>query len=187
MLTTGDNVIAVQATNLQGNAGVCAKLVIQYPDREQNVIVSDKQWKASEATAEGWTTLDFNDTDWKSAAEVTTYGKGVWGNLGNNVPVPVSAFRKSIKLADKKIVSVLDSMLPLWDLYEMRLNGRRIGDHILAPEWTDYNKRVRYQVYDVTTCSSRATTQLPLFWPTAGIAGISALAIFRNGEKFPRC
>lgn len=36
-------------------------------------------------------------------------------------------------------------------LYELHLNGQRIGDHLFAPDWTDYNKRVRYQVYDVTS------------------------------------
>ena len=35
-------------------------------------------------------------------------------------------------------------------LYELHLNGRRVGDHVLAPDWTDYNKRIRYQAYDVT-------------------------------------
>ena len=35
-------------------------------------------------------------------------------------------------------------------LYELHLNGQRVGDHVLAPDWTDYNKRVRYQAYDVT-------------------------------------
>jgi alpha-L-rhamnosidase len=35
-------------------------------------------------------------------------------------------------------------------LYELRLNGRRVGDHLLAPEWTDYHRRVQYQTYDVT-------------------------------------
>ncbi len=34
--------------------------------------------------------------------------------------------------------------------YEARLNGRRVGDQILAPEWTDYHKRIQYQTYDVT-------------------------------------
>ena len=34
-------------------------------------------------------------------------------------------------------------------LYELRINGRRVGDHVLAPDWTDYRNRVRYQVYDV--------------------------------------
>ena len=35
-------------------------------------------------------------------------------------------------------------------LYELRLNGQRVGDHLLAPEWTDYHRRVQYQTYDVT-------------------------------------
>jgi alpha-L-rhamnosidase len=35
-------------------------------------------------------------------------------------------------------------------IYEFRLNGHRVGDHIFAPDWTDYNKRIRYQAYDVT-------------------------------------
>jgi alpha-L-rhamnosidase len=36
-------------------------------------------------------------------------------------------------------------------LYELRLNGQRVGDHLFAPDWTDYNQRVRYQAYDVTS------------------------------------
>ncbi len=34
-------------------------------------------------------------------------------------------------------------------LYELHLNGKRVGDQLLAPEWTNYNKRVQYQTYDV--------------------------------------
>lgn len=35
--------------------------------------------------------------------------------------------------------------------YELYVNGNRVGDHILAPEWTSYFTRVQYQTYDVTT------------------------------------
>jgi alpha-L-rhamnosidase len=35
-------------------------------------------------------------------------------------------------------------------LYEVHLNGTRVGDEVLAPDWTDYRKRVRYQTFDVT-------------------------------------
>ena len=35
-------------------------------------------------------------------------------------------------------------------VYEACLNGRRVGDHILAPGCTAYNKRLQYQEYDVT-------------------------------------
>ena len=35
-------------------------------------------------------------------------------------------------------------------LYEMQINGRRVGDQVLAPGWTSYDKRLQYQAYDVT-------------------------------------
>lgn len=35
-------------------------------------------------------------------------------------------------------------------VYVARINDRRVGDYILAPGWTVYNKRLQYQTYDVT-------------------------------------
>lgn len=35
-------------------------------------------------------------------------------------------------------------------MYEMTLNGKKAGNQVLAPEWTDYHERVQYQTYDVT-------------------------------------
>ena len=35
-------------------------------------------------------------------------------------------------------------------VYELRLNGQRVGDHLLAPEWTSYHHRIQYQTFDVT-------------------------------------
>ncbi|WP_226037460.1 family 78 glycoside hydrolase catalytic domain [Aquibacillus saliphilus] len=35
-------------------------------------------------------------------------------------------------------------------LYELYLNGEKVGKDYFAPGWTDYNKRVQYQTYDVT-------------------------------------
>jgi alpha-L-rhamnosidase len=40
-------------------------------------------------------------------------------------------------------------------LYEAHINGQRVGDHVLAPDWTDYRKRVRYQACDVTALLHR--------------------------------
>jgi alpha-L-rhamnosidase len=34
--------------------------------------------------------------------------------------------------------------------YELRINGRKVGDHVLDPGWTTYDKRVLYTSYDVT-------------------------------------
>jgi len=35
-------------------------------------------------------------------------------------------------------------------LYEVELNGKRVGDAVLTPGWTSYGKRIQYQTYDVT-------------------------------------
>lgn len=35
-------------------------------------------------------------------------------------------------------------------VYELTLNGERVGDEWFAPGWTDYRKRVHYQAFDVT-------------------------------------
>lgn len=35
-------------------------------------------------------------------------------------------------------------------LYEAEINGERVGDQVLAPGWTHYTERLRYQTYDIT-------------------------------------
>jgi len=35
-------------------------------------------------------------------------------------------------------------------LFELQLGGRRVGEDLFAPEWTDYEKRIHYRTYDVT-------------------------------------
>ncbi|MFV2021225.1 family 78 glycoside hydrolase catalytic domain [Micromonospora sp. LOL_023] len=36
-------------------------------------------------------------------------------------------------------------------LYELELNGDRVGDQAFTPGWTSYHSRLRYQTFDVTT------------------------------------
>src|ERR1700730_7505584 len=35
-------------------------------------------------------------------------------------------------------------------LYQMHLNGQRVGDQVFTPGWTSYNKRLQYQTFDIT-------------------------------------
>lgn len=35
-------------------------------------------------------------------------------------------------------------------IYELRLNGQRVGDALLTPGWTSYDRRLQYQTYDVS-------------------------------------
>jgi alpha-L-rhamnosidase len=61
---------------------------------------------------------------------------------------PASMVRKEFDLhgsVRRAVVSVTGL-----GLYELSINGRRVGDHLLAPEYTRYAKRIQYQTYDVT-------------------------------------
>lgn len=60
---------------------------------------------------------------------------------------PVECFRKAFS-AEKARKARL--YITACGLYEAVLNGQRMGDFILAPGITDYNKRIQYQTYDVT-------------------------------------
>ena len=40
--------------------------------------------------------------------------------------------------------------LTVTGVYELYVNGSRIGNYILAPGWTNYEKRLQYQTYDIT-------------------------------------
>ncbi|WP_199619420.1 family 78 glycoside hydrolase catalytic domain [Paenibacillus alkalitolerans] len=45
-------------------------------------------------------------------------------------------------------------------LYELELNGKRVGDHYFTPGWTSYGKRLQYQTYDVTALLQEGTNVL---------------------------
>ena len=56
--------------------------------------------------------------------------------------------RRDFTAADRPVRATLYATA--LGLYEMRLNGRRVGDALLTPEWTAYDRRVQVQTYDVT-------------------------------------
>ena len=63
-------------------------------------------------------------------------------------PMPATMLRKSFTIdGPVKRATVYVTGL---GLYELHLNGRRVGDHILAPEFNIYDKRIQYQTFDVT-------------------------------------
>ena len=62
--------------------------------------------------------------------------------------LPAVILRREFLLTEKPVRAVL--FASALGIYEARLNGSRVGEQVLAPEWTDYHRRVQYQAYDVT-------------------------------------
>jgi len=65
-------------------------------------------------------------------------------DLGSVCPV----FRKDFDSG--KPVRRAELYLTALGVYEVRLNGEKISDYVLAPGWTAYDKRLQYQHYDIT-------------------------------------
>ena len=57
--------------------------------------------------------------------------------------------------------------------YELWINGRRVGDDLLAPGWTDFNTRLHYAAHDVTALlrsgENTVTAVLGNGWWSAGM------------------
>ncbi|ADB29390.1 alpha-L-rhamnosidase [Kribbella flavida DSM 17836] len=63
---------------------------------------------------------------------------------------PIPVFRKAISLPKAKKVASARIDAAAQGIYELTVNGRKAGDHQLAPGWTDYARRIQSQTYDVT-------------------------------------
>ncbi|MEW5978272.1 MAG: glycoside hydrolase family 78 protein [Acidobacteriota bacterium] len=61
----------------------------------------------------------------------------------------INQFRKGFNLSAKPVRA--RAYVSGLGYYELRINGKKVGDHVLDPGWTDYDKRVLYEVYDVTS------------------------------------
>ncbi|MDO4273392.1 MAG: family 78 glycoside hydrolase catalytic domain [Eubacteriales bacterium] len=72
-------------------------------------------------------------------------GKWIGSPFGNSKRMPV--FRKSFFIHKE----VQEAKLYICGVgqYEARCNGRRIGDEVLEPAWTDYDKRVCFGEYEL--------------------------------------
>jgi alpha-L-rhamnosidase len=68
---------------------------------------------------------------------------------GPRTSIPVPFLRKSFTVGGS--VTRARLYITALGVYEASINGQRIGEAELPPGWTDYHKRVRYQIYDVTS------------------------------------
>jgi alpha-L-rhamnosidase len=63
---------------------------------------------------------------------------------------PAPLLRKGFALSAKKKIEQARLYASAMGLYEMHLNGKRVGDEYFTPGWTAYDFRFQYQTYDVS-------------------------------------
>jgi alpha-L-rhamnosidase len=78
-------------------------------------------------------------------------------------------FRKTIDVPKK--ISQARLYATALGVYEFHINGQRVGRDIFTPGWTDYQKRVQYQTYDVTALLHAGRNALGLILGDGWYAG----------------
>ena len=78
--------------------------------------------------------------------------KWIMGNYDHSkdgkVRYPVDCFRKEFSIVGE--IERARLYITACGVYETKLNGHRVGDQVLTPGSTAFQKRVHYQSYDVT-------------------------------------
>lgn len=102
----------------------------------------EKGQESAWSAAAFWETALLSPADWKASwiepeqeAQPPRYS-------------PAWMLRKGFSL-NKKIASAR-AYATAQGIYELYLNGQKVGDEVLTPGWTTYYKRLQYQTFDVT-------------------------------------
>ena len=89
-LQKGDNLLAIEATNLEGAGGLLYKLVITLSRKKTLVFFSDAHLRANRRPPPGWNLPTLDAAKWPAARELAPAGGGVWGPL-HGAPLPDTA------------------------------------------------------------------------------------------------
>ena len=102
---------------------------------------TSKAMKTALHAPSGWEQPGFSDARW-SPATVSLNQPQAWPGYG--------AFLLRKDFAVSKPVARARLYATALGAYEAHINGRRVGDAVLAPESTDFRKTALYRAYDVT-------------------------------------
>lgn len=83
-----------------------------------------------------------------------------WIRPEQNMGTVCPAFQKEFK-TDKEVMSA-KLYITAMGVYEAQLNGKRVGEFVLAPGWTCYEARHLYQEYDVTSMLEKENSLIVL-------------------------
>ena len=141
LIKPGENTIVVQARNARVKpAGLIGTLKIEFASGDPIVLKTGAGWEAAQQEAGPYT----------AAKQLGPYGMKPWGEPGyqEERALPARMLRKEFSVgAGLKRAVVYASGLGLSEYY---VNGARLGDDVLSPNLTQYEKRVFYVTHDVT-------------------------------------
>lgn len=104
---------------------------------------SGPSWKTSVLTDEDWYKPRYDDRTWETVEPAPIEG------FQPMPPLPAFYVRRAFTIEGRLDKARLYATA--LGAYQARINGERVDNSLLAPELTQYHKRVFYRVYDVTS------------------------------------
>jgi alpha-L-rhamnosidase len=136
---------------------------IQTRDGQKLLVISDDAWKSENTEQAGWMEPAFDDSAWPQALVAGPYGIPPWNevSLAQGHVLPARMLRKEFDAGDA--ITRATAYICGLGMFELYLNGDKIGDQVLAPALSEYDKRVYYMTFDVTS-SLRGGTNAVGVW-----------------------
>ncbi|MBZ0299969.1 MAG: glycoside hydrolase family 78 protein [Anaerolineae bacterium] len=106
------------------------------------VTVWDQTGQASQSDPAWFEMGLLERSDWKA----DWIGAALTGGPRTTIPAPY--LRRSFPIDG--VIKTARFYVTALGLHECSINGQAVSDEVLSPGWTDFSKRIEYQVYDVT-------------------------------------
>src|SRR2546422_1763899 len=103
--------------------------------------------------ASSWSPAAYCETGLLQSQDWTAQWIGPAPSASDSLPSPSPLLRRAFRVGGP--VRSARLYVASHGLYEVNLNGRRVGDQLFTPRWTSYPHRLQYQTYDVTSLLRR--------------------------------
>lgn len=144
----GRNVLGAEVPN--SRAGPCGLLLALNMSDGSRVVSDEHWWVAMGGAPKEWATLTNEPPGpaWRPAVVLAEPDAGPWGELDRRDERLAPAFESVIHV--RRPVREATMFISGLGFYETYLNGVRVGDRVLDPPPTRYDRRVLYSTYDLT-------------------------------------
>ena len=152
-LHPGENVIAVEAENAGTDpnpAGLVVSILWRVQGGETVQTVTDAQWKVVDKEQADWMKPGADLSAWSSAQVLGGFETAPWTGSGRSDCSRLAARMLRREFEAGKPVKRATVHLCGLGLFELHMNGGKVGEDVLVPGQTEFKKRVFYMTYDVT-------------------------------------
>ncbi len=184
-LKTGLNVLAIEV-NPRPRGELAAGVTCIMPGGQIETIPLDN-WKYNTTPGRGWRLTTFNDSHWPACARSYPFGRQPWATPDMNFDSPRRSFMLRREFAAHGTVRRAVAMVSGLGAYEMRINGQKVGHQFLSPNWTQYARRIEYDMFDVTALLRSGTNCIGAIlgnsWWSSGLGPAQSWRAAKRGEN----